>query len=71
MGAGVARQCSRNRCLARWTVRSLVVPPRPSKRANSKKDLVTGPIGVSVPYRLLSQLAGFHRGTDDRIIRRI
>jgi hypothetical protein len=27
-------------------------PPRPNKGANSKKDLVTGPIGVFVPYRL-------------------
>jgi hypothetical protein len=26
-------------------------PPRSSKGANSKKDLVTGPIGVFVPYR--------------------
>jgi hypothetical protein len=26
-------------------------PPRPSKGANSKKDLVTGQIGVFVPYR--------------------
>jgi hypothetical protein len=45
MGAGVARQCSRNRCLARWTV---WIPHRGRRgragRANSKKDLVTGPI---------------------------
>jgi hypothetical protein len=26
-------------------------PPRSSKGANSKKDLVMGPIGVFVPYR--------------------
>jgi hypothetical protein len=40
MGAGVAGQCSRNRCLARWTA------PDHGRggagRANSKKDLVTG-----------------------------
>jgi len=45
MGAGVARQCSENRCLARWTV---WIPHRGRRggagRANSKKDLVTGPI---------------------------
>jgi len=45
MGAGVARQCSENRCLARWTV---WIPHRGRRggagRANSKKDLVTAPI---------------------------
>src|SRR6266508_3139502 len=39
------RQCSRNRCLARWTV---WIPHRGRRggagRANSKKDLLTGPI---------------------------
>jgi hypothetical protein len=44
-GAGVARQCSRNRCLARWTD---WIPHRGrgggAGRANSKKDLVTDPI---------------------------
>jgi hypothetical protein len=53
MGAGVTRQCSRNRCLARWTV---WIPHRDRRgragRANSKKDLVTGPIEVFVPYTL-------------------
>jgi hypothetical protein len=45
MGSGVARQCSRNRCLARWII---PIPRRgrggAAGRANSKKDLVTGPI---------------------------
>jgi hypothetical protein len=53
MGAGVARQCSRNRCLSQWTVG---IPHRGRRggavRANSKKDLVTGPIRVSVPFRV-------------------
>jgi hypothetical protein len=52
MGVGVARQCSRNRCLARWTV---WIPHRgrggAAGRANSKKDLLTGRIRVSVPFR--------------------
>jgi hypothetical protein len=29
--------------------------PRPSKGANSKKDLVTGQIGVFVPYTMLTE----------------
>ncbi len=45
MGSGVARQCSRNRCLGQWTV---WIPYRGRRggegRANAKKDLVTGPI---------------------------
>jgi hypothetical protein len=45
MGFGAARQCSRNRCLPRWTV---WIPHRGRRggadRANSKKDLLTGPI---------------------------
>jgi sugar/nucleoside kinase (ribokinase family) len=53
MGVGVARQCSRNRCLARWTV---WIPHRgrggAAGRANSKKDLLTGRIRVSVPSGL-------------------
>jgi hypothetical protein len=44
MGSCVARQCSGNRCLARWTV---WIPHRGplgrAGRANSKKDLVTSP----------------------------
>jgi hypothetical protein len=51
MGAGIARQCSGNRCLARWTV---WIPHRgrggAAGRANSKKDLLTGRIRVSVPF---------------------
>jgi hypothetical protein len=52
MGAGVTRQCSRNRCLDRWTV---WIPYRGRRgregRANSKKDLVTGPIrGFCAPH---------------------
>jgi hypothetical protein len=43
MGSGVARQCSRNRCFAQWTV---WIPHRGRRsgpgRANSKKDRVTG-----------------------------
>jgi RNA polymerase sigma factor (sigma-70 family) len=45
MGFGVAGLCSRNRCLARWTV---WIPHRGRRgragRANSRKDLVTDPI---------------------------
>jgi len=45
MGSGVAGQCSRNRCLARWTVWILYRGRGGAAgRANSKKDLVTGPI---------------------------
>src|SRR6266540_679152 len=44
MEAGVARQCSRNRCLARWTV---WIPHRGrgggAGRANSKEGLGHGP----------------------------
>jgi hypothetical protein len=52
MGFGVAGQCSRNRCLGRWTV---WIPYRGRRgregRANSKKDLVTGPIrGFCAPH---------------------
>jgi hypothetical protein len=52
MGSGVARQCSRNRCLGQWTV---WIPYRGRRggegRANSKKDLVTGPIrGFCAPH---------------------
>jgi len=31
MGSGVARQCSRNRCLARWIVPIPIVAVEPSK----------------------------------------
>ena len=45
MGSRVARQCSENRCLTRWTV---WIPHRGRRggtgQANSKNDLVTGPI---------------------------
>jgi len=45
MGASVAGQCSRNRCLARWTVRISYRGRRGgAPRANSKKDLVRRPI---------------------------
>jgi hypothetical protein len=45
MGASVARQCSRIRCLARWTVWiPLVAADGPAGRAISKKDLVTVPV---------------------------
>jgi hypothetical protein len=51
MGFGVARQCSRNRCLARWTV---WIPDHGrggrARRANSKKDLITARSEVFVPY---------------------
>jgi hypothetical protein len=50
MGSGVARQCSRNRCLAWWTV---WIPHHgrggAAGRANSKKDLLTGLIRVLCP----------------------
>ena len=55
MGAGVARQCSRNRCLARWTSGSPCVAPRDrAGRANSRKDLVTGPIRGSCALQAVS-----------------
>jgi hypothetical protein len=45
MGSGVAGQCSRNRCLAHWTAGIARRGRRGrASRANSKKDLVTGPI---------------------------
>jgi hypothetical protein len=60
MGAGVARQCSRNRCLGQWTV---WIPYRGRRggegRANSKKDLVTGPIrGFCAPQHLMADVNG-------------
>jgi hypothetical protein len=51
MGSGVAPQCSRNRCLARWTVWiPIVAADGAAGRGTSKKDLVTGPIWVLEPY---------------------
>jgi hypothetical protein len=45
MGSGIARQCSRNRCLARWTVWiPMVAADGAAGRGTSKRDLVTGPI---------------------------
>src|SRR6266545_3734906 len=45
MGFGVARQCSRNRCRRVDQSRSLILAAEAEPgRANSKKDLVTGPI---------------------------
>jgi hypothetical protein len=53
MGSCVAPQCSRNRCLPRWTV---WIAHRgrggAAGRANSKKALLTGRIRVSVPFRV-------------------
>src|SRR6266511_2328861 len=43
-GVHVARQCSRTRCLPRWTVWLPSWLPRGAGRAISKKDLVSGPI---------------------------
>jgi hypothetical protein len=52
MGAGVAGQCSENRCLARWTV---WIPHRGrgggAGRANSRKRPCHGPIRGFVLYR--------------------
>ena|SRR6266545_3013270 len=59
MGAGVAQQCSENRCLARWTV---WIPHRGRRggtgRANSKKDLVTGPIRGFCALQVVRTAAG-------------
>jgi hypothetical protein len=54
------RHCSGNRCLARWTV---WIPHRDRRggagRANSNKDLVTGPTRrLFVPYRQRLRLSG-------------
>jgi hypothetical protein len=59
MGVILPRQCSRNRCLAGWTV---PIPHRgrggAAGRANSNKDLVTGPIrGFCALQRLLQKPA--------------
>jgi hypothetical protein len=52
------RQCSRNRCLAWWTV---WIPYHgrggAARRANSKKDLLTGLIRVSVAFSVLGRRA--------------
>jgi hypothetical protein len=52
MGFGVARQCSRNRCLARWTV---WIPHcgrgGGAARANSNKTWSRARFEVFVPYR--------------------
>jgi hypothetical protein len=45
MGSGVARQCSRNRCLAGWQSRSPIVAAEAQQVEPTRtKDLVTGPI---------------------------
>ena len=51
MGAGVARQCSRNRCLAPADTSDFRRDREAQLAERTRKDPVTGPIRVSVPFR--------------------
>jgi hypothetical protein len=83
MGSGVARQCSGNRCLARWTVGIPIVAAEAEQvERNSKKDLVTGQIRGSCALQEASSasgigltpgafdMAGLVRGSTERVATR-